>query len=245
MLNVTCIKIHSIVLSLTCHGLRTFPYSYTSPHIHSWIFNSLQLIIFWVRVTCKMLNLNWKKIHSIILFVTCHGLRNFSLLIHIPLYPFVNCWNPTSYYFLSLSFDPPHPTPTWPTPPHPHPYMTHLNLPHPFMTHPTPPLYDTPHPTPPHPCMTHPPHPTHPTPPLVHCWAQRSLFSWAASLCLPSVDNKWALDRGGCTLCCHMGLVWTSWGTIPFVYMSYSLNQLWHCTLTLHLLMFTSELLLA
>ena len=30
-----------------------------------------------VRVTHKMLNVNWEKIHSIILSVTCHGLRNF------------------------------------------------------------------------------------------------------------------------------------------------------------------------
>ena len=129
-----------------------FPCSYTSPHIHLWIFNSLWVIIFWVRVTCKMLNLNWEKIHSIILFVTCHGLRNFPLLIHIPSNPFVNFWNPTSYYFLSLSFDPPYPTPKWPT--LPHPYMTHPTPswptpPHPYMTHPTPPLHDPP--TPPHP----------------------------------------------------------------------------------------------
>ena len=153
MLNVTCIKIHSIILSLTCHSLRNFPHSYTSPHIHSWIFDSLWVIIFWVRVTHKMLNLNWEKIHSIILSITCHGLRNFPLLIHIPLYPFVNFWNPMSYYFLSLSFDPPHPTPPlYDTP------------------HPTPPLHDPPHPTPTwHP----PPHPTpswptlhHPTPTL-------------------------------------------------------------------------------
>ena len=126
-------KIHSIILSLTCHGLRnfpllihiplktfceffeilwviifwvrvthkilnvnweknslnnfylslvmvseTFPNSYTSPHIHSWIFKTLRVIIFWVRVTHKMLNVNWEKIHSIILSLTCHGLRNFA-----------------------------------------------------------------------------------------------------------------------------------------------------------------------
>ena len=142
-----------------------------------------------------MLNLNWEKIHSIILSVTCHGLRNFPLLIHIPSYPFVNCWNPMSYYFLSLSFDPPHPTlhdPPHPTPPlhdTPHPFMTHPTPPHLFMTHP-------PHPTPtwhtpPHPTPSWPTPPLHdpPTPPLVHFWAQRSPFSWAASLCLPSVDN--------------------------------------------------------
>ena len=41
-----------------------------------------------------MLNLNWEKIYSIILFVTCHGSGNFPLLIHIPSYPFVNFQNP-------------------------------------------------------------------------------------------------------------------------------------------------------
>ena len=102
MLNVTCIKIHSIILSVTCHDLReTFPYSYRSPHIHLWIFETLWFIIFWVRVTHKMLNVTCIKIHSIILSVTCHGLRNFPLLIQIPSYPFVNFWNSVSYYFLS------------------------------------------------------------------------------------------------------------------------------------------------
>ena len=78
MLNVNYIKIHSIILSVTCHGLRNFPLLiHHPPHIHSWIFEALQVIIFWVRVTHKMLNVNWEKIHSIILSVTCHGLRNF------------------------------------------------------------------------------------------------------------------------------------------------------------------------
>ena len=121
-----------------------------------------------------MLNLNWEKIHSIILFVTCHGLRNFPLLIHIPLYPFMNCWNPTSYYFLSLSFDPPHPYPTPPLHDPPHPTPPLHDPPHPtpiWHTPPTPPLHEPPtppHPTP-HPFMNHPPHPfmnhpPHPTP---------------------------------------------------------------------------------
>ena len=102
MLNVNWEKIHSIILSVTCHGLRNFaPDSYTSPQNHSWIFETLWVIIFWV-VTCKMLNVNWEKIHSIILSVTCHGLRNFPLLIHIPSNPFVNFQNPTSYYFFEL-----------------------------------------------------------------------------------------------------------------------------------------------
>ena len=131
MLNGNCIKIHSIILSITCHGLRNFPSlihipskpfvnfktlwviifwvrvtckklnvtclnsfnniichlswlkklcpcSYTSPQNHLWISETLWVIIFWVRVTHKMLNVNWEKIHSIILSVTCHGLRNFA-----------------------------------------------------------------------------------------------------------------------------------------------------------------------
>ena len=53
------------------------PCSYTSPQNHSWIFETLWVIIFWVRVTHKMLNVNWEKIHPI-LSVTCHGLRNFA-----------------------------------------------------------------------------------------------------------------------------------------------------------------------
>ena len=134
--------------------------------------------LFWVRVTRKMLNVNWEKIHSIILSVTCDGLGNFSLLIHIPSKPYMTHPTPPLY-------DTPHPTPTWPT----HPTPALHNTPHPtppLHGPPTPPLHDPPHPTlawptlphptpplhdPPHPCMTHPtlphPHPymTHPTPP--------------------------------------------------------------------------------
>ena len=81
---------------------ENFPYSYTSPHIHLWIFEALQVIIFWGRVTHKMLNVNWEKIHSITLSVTCHGFRNFPLLTHIPSKPFMNFWNPTELLFSEL-----------------------------------------------------------------------------------------------------------------------------------------------
>ena len=156
MLNVTCIKIHSIILSVTCDGLRKYPllihiplisiYKFLKPcellffeleslckklnvtwdknslnnfmchlswfkklspihthpfKIHWWIFDTLSVITFWVRVTHKMLNVTCIKIHSVILCVTCDGLRNFPLLIHIPLNPSVNFQNPMSYYFLS------------------------------------------------------------------------------------------------------------------------------------------------
>ena len=135
---------------------ETFPHSYTSPHIHSWIFKTLRVIIswvwvirkmkiwivkrkslnnlsvtchglenftpllpmlsypfvnfptlwvitFWVWVSHKWLNANWDKIDSIILSVTCHSLRNFLPIIHIPSFLFMNFWNPMSCYFLSLS----------------------------------------------------------------------------------------------------------------------------------------------
>ena len=103
MLNLNWEKIHSIILSVTYHGLRNFSLLIHIPLYPFMNFDSLWVIIFWVRVTHKKLNVNWEKIHSLILSVTCHGLRNFPPLIHIPLYPFVNFWQPMSYYFLSLS----------------------------------------------------------------------------------------------------------------------------------------------
>ena len=142
MLNVNWEKIHSIIIICHFSWLKKLcPCSYTSPQNHSWIFETLWVIIFWVRVTHKMLNVNWgknslnniichlswlkklsptrtdplisiceflkpcdlfifwvrvthkmvnvncMKIHSIILSVTCHSLRNFLPLTHIPLYP--------------------------------------------------------------------------------------------------------------------------------------------------------------
>ena len=112
----------------------TFPYSYTSPYIHSWIFKTLSVIIFWVRVTHKKLNVNsstWP-----------------TPTWHTPPTP---TW-PT----------PPHPYMTHPTPPHlymthptpplhdpPHPPLhdpPHPTPPHPYMTYPTPPLHDPPTP---------------------------------------------------------------------------------------------------
>ena len=74
------------------HSLKTFR-EFLKPY---------ELLFFWVRVTHKILNVNWEKIHSIILSVTCHGFRNFPQLIHIPSYPFMNFWNPVSYYFSEL-----------------------------------------------------------------------------------------------------------------------------------------------
>ena len=94
-------KIHSIILSVTCHGLRNFPLLIHIPLYPFVNFQNPTSYYFWVRVTHKMLNVNWEKIHSIILSVTCHGFRNFPPLIHIPSYPFMNFQNPASYYFLS------------------------------------------------------------------------------------------------------------------------------------------------
>ena len=96
-MNVNWEKIHSIILCVTCYGLRNFVPAHTHPLKTSHEFLKSYEIIFWVRVTHKMLNVNWEKIHSIILCVTCHGLRNFPLLIHIPSYPFMNFWNPINF----------------------------------------------------------------------------------------------------------------------------------------------------
>ena len=133
------------------------------------------------------LYLNWKK-NSISNFI-CHlsWLEKLSPTHTHPLISICEFLKPCELLFFEFEFwpTPPHPymthpTPSWPTPPlHDPPHPT---PPHPFMTHPTPPHPTPSWPTPPHPFMTHPPHPT---PPLVHFWAQRSLFSWAASLCLP------------------------------------------------------------
>ena len=65
-------------------------------HIHSWIFKTLWVIMFWVWVIHKWLNANWENIDSLILSLTFHGLGNFPPIIHIPSYPFVNFQNPMS-----------------------------------------------------------------------------------------------------------------------------------------------------
>ena len=102
MLNVNWEKIHSIILSVTCHGLRNFAPAHTHPLKTICEFSKpYELLFSELESLCKMLNVNWEKIHSIILSVTCHGLRNFPLLIHIPSKPFMNFRNPMSYYFLS------------------------------------------------------------------------------------------------------------------------------------------------
>ena len=101
-LNVNWRKIHSLLLSVTCHGLGNFPLLIHIPSYTFMIFWNPRSYYFWVWIICKRLNGNCIKfIESF--YVICHGLGNFPLLIHIPSYPFVNFWNPTSYYFLSLS----------------------------------------------------------------------------------------------------------------------------------------------
>ena len=122
-------KIHLITLSVTCHSIRNFSPLIHNPSYpfvnfwnstidyflslsHSWKIecklenNSLNnfICISWVWVIHERLNVNWKTIHSIILSVTCHSIRNFIPLIYIPSYPFLNFWNPKSYYFLFESF---------------------------------------------------------------------------------------------------------------------------------------------
>ena len=72
MLNVNCIKIHSIILSVTCHGLRNFPPAHTHPlkTIHEFS-KPCELLFFEAfRVTHKKLNVNCIK-NSLNNFI-CH-----------------------------------------------------------------------------------------------------------------------------------------------------------------------------
>ena len=65
MLNVNWEKIHSIILSVTCHGLRNFAPAHTHPlkticeflKPYELLFSELE------SVTHKMLNVNWEKIY--------------------------------------------------------------------------------------------------------------------------------------------------------------------------------------
>ena len=78
MLNVNWEKIHSIILSVTCPWFKKLSPAHTHPlkTIREFL-KPYELLFSELGVTHKMLNVNWEKIHSIILSVTCHGFRNF------------------------------------------------------------------------------------------------------------------------------------------------------------------------
>ena len=86
-----------------CHlsWLKKLSPTHTNPLIFIHEFSETYMLLFFELESLKILNVNCIKIHSIILIITCQGLRNFPLLIQIPSYPFVNFQNPMSYYFLS------------------------------------------------------------------------------------------------------------------------------------------------
>ena len=74
---------------------ETFPHSYTSPHIHSWIFKTLPVIISWVWVIRKMKIWIVKRKSLNNLSVTCHALENFPHSYpcsHIHLWIFETLW---------------------------------------------------------------------------------------------------------------------------------------------------------
>ena len=79
---------HSLTATLTLSTFNLISINYANLWLHT-----LNVV--------EGFNVNCIKIYSIILSVTCHSLRNFSPLIHIPSYPFMNFQNPASYYFLS------------------------------------------------------------------------------------------------------------------------------------------------
>ena len=79
---------HSLTATLTLSTFNLISINYANVWLHT-----LNVV--------EGFNMNCIKIYSIILSVTCHSLRNFPPLIHIPSYPFMNFQNPVSYYFLS------------------------------------------------------------------------------------------------------------------------------------------------
>ena len=79
---------HSLTATLTLSTFNLISINYANVWLHT-----LNVV--------EGFNMNCIKIYSIILSVTCHSLRNFPPLIHIPSYPFMNFQNPASYYFLS------------------------------------------------------------------------------------------------------------------------------------------------
>ena len=79
---------HSLTATLTLSTFNLISINYANVSLHT-----LNVV--------EGFNVNCIKIYSIILSVTCHGLRNFPPLIHIPSYSFMNFQNPVSYYFLS------------------------------------------------------------------------------------------------------------------------------------------------
>ena len=63
-----------------CHlsWLKKLSPAHTHPLKTICEFSKPYELLFSELESLKMLNVNWEKIHSIILSVTCHGLRNFS-----------------------------------------------------------------------------------------------------------------------------------------------------------------------
>ena len=101
MLNMNWQKIHSIILSFTSHGFRNFPLLI---HIHFKFIHEFskpyELLIFWVRITHKMLNMTWQKnsLNNFIFHLSWFE-KLFPWLIHIHSKPFVNISKPYELLF--------------------------------------------------------------------------------------------------------------------------------------------------
>ena len=70
----------NLLNNIICHlsWLKKLSPTHTHPLKTSHEFLRPHQLLFFELVTRKMLNVNWEKIHSILLSVTCHGLRNFA-----------------------------------------------------------------------------------------------------------------------------------------------------------------------
>ena len=87
---VECELYKNSLKNFICHlsWFKKLSPTHTHPLISIYEFSKpYKLLFLEFESFIKRLNVNCIKIHSTILSVTCHGLRNFPPLIHIPLYP--------------------------------------------------------------------------------------------------------------------------------------------------------------
>ena len=70
------ISLNNIICPLSCFKKLSLTHTHPLKTIRE--FSKPYELLFSELVTHKMLNVNWEKIHSVILSVPCHGLRNFA-----------------------------------------------------------------------------------------------------------------------------------------------------------------------
>ena len=97
-------KYSSIILAIICQRFRYFnPCICIPKYLFVNFWEPKGNYFFSLTDSCKINYKHKKNYYSIILGITCHGLRKLNPSEHMPKYPFVNFWDPKGKYFLSLS----------------------------------------------------------------------------------------------------------------------------------------------